>query len=242
MLGYPEQARKQQARMLDLLGEPIGAYAQGSGFDYQHQMSDFMRDNRRMPETTERLVALARDSGIRILLGIGMISLGSAMAVAGAVERGMEAVAEGRDILHKLGELAFLDMHDHCAATAYLAVGRTKEGLAITERLIGECAAGGVRLYEADLHRLKGELLLASSAQMTNAEDSFRTAITIAQRQQAKSWELRATLSLARLLMKQGRRDEARSMLATIYNWFTEGFDTADLKDAKALLDELSAR
>ena len=76
---------------------------------------------------------------------------------------------------------------------------------------------------------------------MTDAEDSFRNAITIAQRQQAKSWELRATLSLARLLMKQDRRDEARSMLAEIYNWFTEGFDTADLKDARALLDDLSA-
>jgi len=75
---------------------------------------------------------------------------------------------------------------------------------------------------------------------MTNAEDSFRKAITIAQCQQAKSWELRATLSLARLLMKQNRRDEARTILAEIYNRFTAGFDTADLKDAKVLLDELA--
>jgi predicted ATPase len=97
-----------------------------------------------------------------------------------------------------------------------------------------------VRFFEADLHRLKGELLLASGAPMTDAEDCFRTAITIAQRQQAKSWELRASLSLARLLMKQGRHAQARAMLAEIYNWFTEGFDTADLTDAKALLDELS--
>ena len=71
------------------------------------------------------------------------------------------------------------------------------------------------------------------------AEQSFRTAIRIAQSQSAKSFELRATTSLARLLEKQGRRDEARTMLAEIYGWFTEGFDTADLKDAKALLDEL---
>jgi len=84
------------------------------------------------------------------------------------------------------------------------------------------------------------ELLLVAGAPTKDAEDSFRRAITIAQRQQAKSWELRATMSLTRLLMKQGRRDEARSILAEIYNWFTEGFDTTDLKDAKALLDELS--
>jgi predicted ATPase len=74
----------------------------------------------------------------------------------------------------------------------------------------------------------------------SEAESAFRRAIEIAQQQSAKSWELRATMSLARLLAKQGRRDEARAMLAEIYGWFTEGFDTADLRDAKALIDELS--
>ena len=97
-------------------------------------------------------------------------------------------------------------------------------------------------IHHAELCRLKGELLLLQNASdATEAESCFREAIAIAQRQQAKSWELRATMSLARLLAKQGRRDEARAMLAEIYNWFTEGFDTPDLKDAKALLEELSA-
>jgi len=199
-----------------------------------------MRDNRRMLEAAERLVALARETGMTYHLGFGMIWLGRAMAVEGAVRRGLEAVAEGRDILLKLGELATLDLYEHCAAAAYLEAGRIDNGLAIVEQMIEKCAAGGVRLYEADLHRLKGELLLAAGASMTDAEDSFRTAITIAQRRQAKSWELRATLSLARLLMKQGHRDEARIMLAEMYSWFTEGFDTHDLKEAKALLDELN--
>ncbi|MBV8452484.1 MAG: hypothetical protein JOZ29_09460 [Deltaproteobacteria bacterium] len=162
------------------------------------------------------------------------------MAVAGDVQHGIEAIAEGRDILVKLGELTLLELREYCAAMAYLQAGRTDESLEIVERLIEECAAGGVRFYEADLHRLKGELLLAAGAPMTNPEDCFRKAITIAKRQQAKSWELCATLSLTRLLMKQGRRDEARSMLTGIYSWFTEGFDTADLTDAKALLDELA--
>jgi tetratricopeptide (TPR) repeat protein len=240
ILGYTEQARKQHTRLLDLLGEPVGAWAQGSGIDHELEMSGFMRDNRRMLEAAERLVALGRESGIPAQFGGAMIWLGRAMAAEGAVERGIEAVTEGRNILRGLGELALLDVCEHRAATAYLTAGRTDEGLAITERLIGECEAGGVRLHEADLYRLKGELL-AADAPITDAEDCFRTAITVAQRQQAKSWELRATLSLARLLMRQNRRDEARSMLAQIYGWFTKGFDTADLKDAKALLDELSA-
>ena len=100
--------------------------------------------------------------------------------------------------------------------------------------------------YQAELYRLRGELLLqqVNSGQISNldtdAEASFRKAIEIASRQQAKSLELPATMSLARLLRDTGRRDEARAMLAEIYNWFTEGFDTADLKEANALLDELS--
>jgi predicted ATPase len=96
-------------------------------------------------------------------------------------------------------------------------------------------------IHHAELCRLKGELLLLQNASgATEAESCFREAIEVAQRQQAKSWELRATISLARLLDEQGRRDEARAMLTEIYGWFTEGFDTADLKDAKALRDELN--
>jgi predicted ATPase len=92
------------------------------------------------------------------------------------------------------------------------------------------------------VHRLKGELLRAQNpSKPAQAEDSFRTGIRIARRQKAKSWELRASVSLARLLRDTNRRDAARTILTEVYNWFTEGFDTADLKEAKALLDELSA-
>jgi predicted ATPase len=97
------------------------------------------------------------------------------------------------------------------------------------------------RAKEAEMHRLKGELLLKQNdANAAEAQRSFETGIEIARRQSARSLELRATMSLARLLAKLGRRDEARPMLAEIFNWFTEGFDTADLIDAKALLDELA--
>jgi predicted ATPase len=89
--------------------------------------------------------------------------------------------------------------------------------------------------------RLKGEILLiCDKPNVAKAEQCFRAALDVARTQEAKWWELRATMSLARLLATQGRRDEARTMLADIYGWFTEGFDTADLKDAKSLLDELS--
>jgi len=99
----------------------------------------------------------------------------------------------------------------------------------------------GERRWEAELYRLKGEILLArSAAHDAEAEACFRQALDIARHQEAKSWGLRAAMSLARLWQRQGKRAEARALLAPIYDWFTEGFDTADLREAKALLEELA--
>ena len=118
--------------------------------------------------------------------------------------------------------------------------GQPAEGLTtIAEALVlvhktGECRD------EAELYRVKGALLLQqSSDRQAEAEHCFHQAMAIAQEQQAKSWELRAAISLARLWQQQGKRQEAHDLLAPVYNWFTEGFDTADLQDAKALLDVL---
>ena len=105
--------------------------------------------------------------------------------------------------------------------------------------------ATGERYYEAELHRLRGELILESAmpnedSQVMQAEACFQQAVDVARHQHAKSWELRAAMSLARLWQQQGQVAEARELLAPVYNWFTEGFDTKDLQEAKALLDELS--
>jgi predicted ATPase len=133
------------------------------------------------------------------------------------------------------------DYHLALIATALGRLRRFDEGLRTIDESFPIIERSGQRLYEAEVHRLKGELLLTQDlSNAAQAENSFRTAIDIAHKQHAKSWELRATTSVARLFAKQGKRDEARAMLADIYNWFTEGFDTVDLKDAKALLDELA--
>jgi len=126
-------------------------------------------------------------------------------------------------------------------ARTRIGVGQPERALQLLDEALGKCERlGGVYEREAELHLLRGEaILMRDSAATAEAEECFRKAIEIARGQSAKWWELRATTSLARLLAKQGKRDEARAMLADIYNWFTEGFDTADLKDAKALLDEL---
>jgi predicted ATPase len=126
-------------------------------------------------------------------------------------------------------------------AQLYMRSGRADQALAALDEDLARFEGSGAHFYEPEIHRLKGEATLMLDASATaEAEGCFRRSIEIARGQFAKWWELRATVSLARLLRDTGRRNEARAMLAEIYNWFTEGFDTADLKDAKALLDELS--
>jgi predicted ATPase len=123
-------------------------------------------------------------------------------------------------------------------AQGYRRSGRITEGLST----IAEARAlEGENWWAAELHRIEGDLLLASAtSQEDEAEQSYRYAIETARQQQAKSWELRACRSLARLLCRQARIVEVRDLLQPVYGWFTEGFDTPDLKDAKALLDELA--
>jgi predicted ATPase len=126
-------------------------------------------------------------------------------------------------------------------AEAYGKVDRLDDGLSALTEAIAAADEHENRKYEAEAHRLKGEVLLKQDdSNAAEAQGCFQRAVKIAREQSAKSWELRATMSLGRLFAKQGRRDEARAMLAEVYNWFTEGFDTADLKDAKALLDQLN--
>ena len=127
-------------------------------------------------------------------------------------------------------------------AEGYSTLGDIEAGLATLTDALALIQKTSEHEREAELFRVKGELLQnGDRPNLTEAEASFNHAIRIARRQEAKSYELRATISLARLLASQGRREEARAMLAGIYNWFTEGFDTPDLIDAKVLLDRLGS-
>ena len=125
-------------------------------------------------------------------------------------------------------------------AQAYGQGGQVGEGLTVGDEALAFVERTGERFYEPELHRLKGELLLQHSLDnAAEAEASFQKAINIAFSQHTKSWELRAATSLARLWQGQGKTAEARDLLVQVYDWFTEGFDTKDLQDAKVLLEEL---
>ncbi len=162
------------------------------------------------------------------------------MAEQGRNEEGIAQIQEGLSAYRAAGAEVSRPGYLCMLAEACSGAGRVDDGLiALTE---AQAAADEheIRHYEAEMHRLEGELLLRQDDTNTaEAQRCFERAIEIARKQSARSLELRATMSLARLFAKQGHRDGARAMLAEIYGWFTEGFDTADLKDAKALLEEL---
>ena len=187
---------------------------------------------------------LAHEQGFRGLLTIATAQRGVVLIGGGHAEEGISQLREGLD--HSAGAVDHLrPMYLASLAEGYGMIGRVEEGFAAIAEAMALVESTRVCVYESELNRLKGELTLkrpeASNSELQEeAETCFRQALKVARLQSAKSWELRATMSLARLLAKQGRLDEARMMPADIYGWFTEGFDTADLKDAKALLDELN--
>jgi DNA-binding winged helix-turn-helix (wHTH) protein len=210
-----------------------------------HGYATYIFELRREPDQTraraEARLALSTESGYAAGRALSEIYLGWAEVLAGDLDCGILRMRQHLSELRAAGFEVTAAYHLALIATALGKAGQFDEALRTIEGSLLIIDRTGQRHCEAEVHRLKGELLLAHRASNTaDAEKCFRTAIEIARKQHAKSWELRATTSLARLLAKQRKHDKARTMLAEIYNWFTEGFDTPDLKDAKTLLDELN--
>jgi adenylate cyclase len=187
----------------------------------------------------EAAIALADEYGFPEWMAWGIFNRGWALAELGEVEKGVAEMEEGIAGFGRLGGVPRKQFALAMLAQGYQRLGRHDEALAIFDQGLAHVERSREMLDTAEILRLKGDLLIARDGLPAEAERCFRAAVELARAQQARWWELRATASLARLLRDAGRGDEARTMLAQIYGWFTEGFDTADLKDAKALLDEL---
>jgi predicted ATPase len=165
---------------------------------------------------------------------------GWALAVQGQREEGLAQMRQGLAAFRVTGARAGLALYLALLAEVYGGAGQPTEGLRTLAEALAVIHQHGLHGIEAYLRWLKGELLLVRSTdQATEAENCFRQALAVAQGQQAKSLELRAAMSLSRLWQRQGKSDAARQVLAEVYGWFTEGFDTADLQEAKALLEAL---
>jgi tetratricopeptide (TPR) repeat protein len=187
---------------------------------------------------TEEFEALVAEQNFRGLRGAGFIYRGWCRAAMGQTQEGIATLEEGFAAWRESRWRFFMPFVLSLQADAYRRAGRTTDALARLAEAIEAANAQRERYFEAEVHRLRGEVL-RDTGDHTAAEVSFRTAIEIARRQNAKLWELRSSVSLAEMLRDQGKRTEACDLLAPIYGWFTEGFDTADLKEAKDLLDGL---
>jgi predicted ATPase len=192
-------------------------------------------------ERAEAALALATEQLLPYWAAHAMVLGGWALVKQGQAEEGLPRLRAGLDAGRATGSKVRGPQWLALLAEAYLEAGRIEEGMSAVREALAEVEETAARYYELELDRLEGELVLASNEpDESGAKASFRMAIAIARAQQAKAFELRAALSLARLWRRQGRRDAARDLLAPVYGWFTEGFDTADLMDAKALLDKFS--
>jgi DNA-binding SARP family transcriptional activator/predicted ATPase len=238
-LGYPEQALKRAGESLALAQElavPLNlVYAQTvAGSCYA-----FCYDWQKAQELAEACIHLSTEHGFPYWLAGGILLRGWALAGQGQTEEGVAQIRQGLTMTRATGSRLTNSIHLAILAETYGRMGQIEEGLTVLGEAMTMAHRGGEYFYEAEIHRVKGELLLVQGEADAEVEVCFRQAIEVARRQRAKSLELRATVSLCRLWQKQGKREEARQLLAAIYGWFTEGFDTPDLKEAKALLEAL---
>jgi predicted ATPase len=236
MLGYPEQALQKGREALVLARELGHPASLGAAQALVALLRQFRRDVTETLELAEALQALAADQGLLFYFAAASVLRGWALVERGRSGEGMAQIRQGFDTGGPT------NAHLRAHALALLAEAWCKkenftEGLAVLATALKEAEETGMRFYEPELHRLKGELLLAlDPANPAEAEACFHQAVAIARSHQAKSLELRATMSLARLWQRLGRRDEARATLAAVYDTFTEGFTTPDLVDAAAFL------
>jgi predicted ATPase len=240
-LGYPDQAlqRSQAARTLaQEVSHPVSLAAALVFAAIVHQGR---REALAMHEHTAAAMTLATEQGFAQWVARSTVLHGWALAMQGQGEAGIATIRQGLAAGLATGATLWQPYYLALLAEAYGAGGRAAEGLAALAEALALIDTTEARIYTAELSRLKGALLLQQAVpDAVQAEICFQQALAVARQQQAKSLELRAAMSLARLWQSQGQRQEAYDLLAPVYAWFTEGFDTADLQDAKALLQDLS--
>jgi predicted ATPase len=255
-LGYPDQALDtihQALRIAQDLAHPFGLAFALFWTAFLHQARGEMQ---RAQEQTEALMALTQEHGVPQFLAMGTIVHGWALAEQGhtaGIAQLQEGIERLRATRQELGRPYFLAL----LTEAYSKREQVAEGLAAVNEALEVAHGTGECMHQAELSRLKGQLTLQQWSKVESqkskvpntqhptpspqeAEACFHKAVEIARRQQAKSLELRATTSLARLWQRQGKKQEAQRRLAEIYGWFTEGLDTKDLREARALIEELS--
>ena len=245
--GYPDRALQQVNEAIRLARQLSHPLSLSASLNFAARVGQFRREASVARARAEASILSSAELGFTYWLAEATILKGWTLAEEGQAEEGLIQMRQGLDAYAATGARLWRLYYLALIAEADGKVGRFEDGLAELDEALDLVRSTSEHEHEAELHRLRGELMLKRCrvgspdfAVQTEAERWFQDAIDIAHTQQAKSLELRAVMSMGRLLQRQGRKEEARKMLSAIYGWFTEGFDTADLKEAKALLDDLS--
>ena len=244
LLGYPDQAVQRIRAALSLAHELSHPWSLAAALASAVAVHQLRREAQAALEHAEASMALSREQGFAFLLTFEPITRGWALAAQGRAEEGIAQMRQGLAASLATGVEVRLPYFLAALAEAYGKMEQTEEGLTALAEALDTVSKTEECWYEAELYRLKGELTLQQSgvrSPQSAAETCFQRAIAIARHQQAKSLELRAVMSLSRLWRSQGKTADAHRILAETYDWFTEGFDTADLKEAKTLLEELAS-
>jgi predicted ATPase len=248
-LGYPDQALQQSHEALTLAQELAHPFSLGLALFFAAWLHQFRREWHLTYERAEALLALATEHGFALWVAGGTTMRGWALtawyaepgAGQGTGDEGRAQIQQGLTAWRATGAKVFRPYGLTLLAEAHAQVGQREAALTLLAEALAVIDDTGERRWEVEVYRLKGEVLLACAAEHgAEAETCFRQALDLARRQDAKSLELRAAMNLARLWQRQGKRAEAHDLLAPVYNWFAEGFDTADLRDARALLEALA--
>jgi serine/threonine protein kinase/predicted ATPase len=241
-LGYPEQARRAAQAARRLAEELATPFNVAQALYYGTLTHLCRREAGPVQELSQALMDLCREHDFALLLAGGHVLHGWSLAAGGQVAAGLVAMQQGIAEWQATGALSHRPFQLALLAEALGRAGRVEEGRHALAEGLTLAASSGERFHEAELHRLQGELLRLEAppaSRRDEAEACFRRGLTIARDQQAKSLELRSALSLSRLYRDEGRQGEARELLSETSGWFTEGFDTLDLQEARALLVEL---
>ena len=242
LLGYPKAAQEDNQRALSDARE-IGQAATLMYAVMFASVIDIHSGNYATAKAQlDKIITLANEKGAVFWKALGMLHQGCALALTGDASDAVRVLSSGITAWRLTGATAWTPLSLCYLARAYADLGQFDDAWRCIGEAMTTMETTKESWCEAELHRSAGEIALMSpEPDAAKAEAYFEHGLAVARKQQAKSWELRATMSMARLWRDQGRRDEARDLLAPVYGWFTEGFDTLDLKEAKALLDELHA-
>jgi predicted ATPase len=246
-LGYPDQALERSHRAITLSREVSHPFSLAYALGPATLLCWLRKEVQAVQERAEALITLCSEHGFAYRLIWGKLLRHWALAEQGQVAESIVQMQQHLTAYQEIGAENWRPLFLALLAEAYGKGGQVEEGLTTLTEALAVVNKTGEHIVEAELYRLRGEFMLARSSIQSlasrvqkEAEASFLKAIDIARAQQAKSWELRAATSLARLWQQQGKQQEAHQLLAAVYDWFTEGFDTKDLQEAKALLDELA--